>query len=169
MLPPFLVFKGVANSYITCKFQTYPDHGHYTCQKDGWIDEEIMNKWIDLVLIPWKNAKVPGIVPLLILDAYRVHMMGSVVNRIQSLGIEVMHILPGCTYLCQPVDVETNKTFKNGMQEKWEDWMLEDDGIANGVTKEPPRRFIAEWLVDVYLCTPAQTVNCEECMDENWV
>jgi hypothetical protein len=44
------------------------------------MDKEIMNKWIDLIPVPWKNAQVPGIVPLLILDAYCVHMMGSVVN-----------------------------------------------------------------------------------------
>ena len=34
---------------------------------------------------------------------------------------EAMHIPPGCTYFCQPVDVGINKTLKNGMQEKWED------------------------------------------------
>ena len=37
--------------------------------------------------------------------------------------------------------------------------MLEGDRIANGVAKEPPRRLIAEWLIDVYLHTPAQTVR----------
>ena len=123
------------------------------------MDKEIMNKWIDLVLLPRKNTKAPGIVLLLILDAYRVHMMWSVVNRIQSLGIEVMHIPPSCTYLCQLVDIGINKTLKNGMREKCEDWMLEGDGITNGVAKEPPRCLIAKWLIDVYLCTPSQTVR----------
>ena len=44
------------------------------------MDKEIMNKWIDLIPIPWKNTKVPSIVPFLILDAYRVHIMGYIVN-----------------------------------------------------------------------------------------
>ena len=46
-----------------------------------------MNEWIDVILQPWKdqhNANNPSIQPpILILDAYRVHQMDSVVNRIQ--------------------------------------------------------------------------------------
>jgi hypothetical protein len=42
-------------------------------------------------------------------------MMGSIVNRIQALGIEVQHIPGGCTYLYQPVDVGVNKPIKKEM------------------------------------------------------
>ena len=51
MLPSMLIFKGVPNGNDR-KFVTYLDHGHYACQKKAWIDEEMMNKWIDLILIP---------------------------------------------------------------------------------------------------------------------
>ena len=44
------------------------------------MDEDITNKWIDIILILWKNAKASGIVPILILDAYCVHMMGNIIN-----------------------------------------------------------------------------------------
>jgi hypothetical protein len=30
----------------------FPEGGHYVCQKKAWMDEEMMNKWIDLVLVP---------------------------------------------------------------------------------------------------------------------
>ena len=53
------------------------------------MDESMMNLWIDEVLIPWKNTKDPTIVSVLILDAYEVHMMGSMGYLIQVLGIEV--------------------------------------------------------------------------------
>jgi hypothetical protein len=86
-------------------------------------------------------------------------MMGTVVNRIQSLGIEVIRIPPGCTYLCQPADIGINKMIKCGMREKWEDWMLEGEGIVNGAAKEPLRKLVAEWLVDVYSNIPGQTVR----------
>jgi hypothetical protein len=158
MLPPMLIFKGATNGCIAnCEFVTYPDGGHYSCQKKAWMDEGMMNRWIDQVLVPWKMTMPPGVVPILVLDAYRVHMMGSIVNRIQSLGIEVLHIPAGCTYLCQPVDVGINKTIKCGMREKWEDWMLEGDGIVNGVAKEPTRKQVAEWLLDVYNNIPKET------------
>jgi hypothetical protein len=123
------------------------------------MDDHAMDKWIDLVLIPWKIDKAPGIVPLLILDAYHVHMMGNIVNRIQSLGIEVVHIPPGCMYLCQPIDVGINKVIKSGMRNKWEDWMIEGDGLVNSVAKEPSRRFVAEWILDVYKNIPCQTAR----------
>ena len=114
-----LIFKGATNGCMAnCEFGKYPDHGHYGCQKKAWMGVEMMHKWIDLMLVPWRQTTTPGIVPLLILDVYRVHMMGTVVNRIQTLGIEVIHIPPGCIYLCQPVDIGTNKMIKCGMQEK---------------------------------------------------
>ena len=159
MLPPMLIFKGAVNGCISHEFVTYPDEGHYACQKKAWMDEEMMSKWIDDVRIPWQNEKGPMVIPILILDAYRFHMMGNIVNRIQSLVIEVVHIPPFCTYLCQPVDGGINKSIKSRMREKWENWMVAGDGIVNGVAKEPTRQFVAEWVVDVYMKLPAQTVQ----------
>jgi hypothetical protein len=43
------------------------------------MDKEMMHKWIDLMLIPWRQTTMPGVVSLLILDVYHVHMMGMVV------------------------------------------------------------------------------------------
>ena len=77
-------------------------------------------------------------------------MMGTVVNHIQSIGIEVIHIATGCTYLCQLIDVGINETIKCGMREKWEDWMLQGEGIVDGAAKEPIQKLVAEWIVYVY-------------------
>jgi hypothetical protein len=78
-------------------------------------------------------------------------MMGNMVNWIQSLGVEVMYIPVGCTYLCQPVDVGINKSIKTGMRGKWENWMVKGDRIVNGIAKEPSQKLVAEWLFDVYM------------------
>lgn len=67
---------------------------------------------------------MPGVVPIIILDVYSVHMMGTIVNQIQLHGIEVVHILPSCKYLSQGVDVGLNKTITTRMGGKWEDWMV---------------------------------------------
>ena len=71
-----------------------------------------MDKWNGHVLIPCQNTKVPSVVPLLILDLYLIHMMGNIMNRIQSFGIEVIRIPASCTYLCQLVDVGMNKSIE---------------------------------------------------------
>jgi hypothetical protein len=161
MLSPFLIFKGKPQGRIALReFGTYPDAGKYACQEKAWMDESKMNEWIDVVLQPWKENRDqnnPSLEPpILILDAYRVHQMGSVVNRIQSMGIEVVHIPAGCTYLCQPIDVGINKPIKSRLCQKWEDWMTEGDGIVDGVAKEPSRKLVAEWVVEVYNSIPEE-------------
>jgi hypothetical protein len=161
MLTPFMIFRGAANGRIVKnEFQTYPVDGKYACQAKAWMDEVNMHLWIDLVLKPYNDAKEerdPGGQPLvLILDSYRVHMIGSVVNKLNQMGIEVIHIPGGCTYLCQPVDVGINKPLKAAMRAKWEEWMAEGGGIVNGCAKEPSRKQIAEWLVGAYTNIPEQ-------------
>ena len=114
------------------------------------MDESMMILWINEVLIPWKNTKDPTIVPLLILDAYLINMIGSIVNRIQALGIEVQHIPGSCTYLCQSVGVGVNKPIKKEMTTQREDLMTEGDEMTAGVAKEPTRKLLAEWIVEAY-------------------
>jgi hypothetical protein len=46
----------------------------------------------------------------------------------------------------QPIDVGINKTIKCGMHEKWEDWMLEGEGIVDDAAKEPTRKLVEEWI-----------------------
>ena len=111
----------------------------------------MMNKWIDLVLIPWKISRDPRVVPLLVLNAYRINMMGSVGNHIQSLGMEVQHIPASCTY------VGINRPIKKGMTEQWEEWMMTGGGVTGGVAKPPFRRQVAEWIVWSYKAITEQT------------
>ncbi len=95
MLPLEVVFKGKPNGHITKKeFATFPTSHHYNCQDVAWMDEAVMLAWVDQVLRPYKETTPEDIVPILILDSYRCHMMAWVVQKIQELGVEVKHI-PG--------------------------------------------------------------------------
>ena len=66
----------------------------------------------------------------------------------------MVHIPPGCTYLCQPIDAEINKPIKVHLCRKWEDWMIDGEGIIDGIAKEPTRKMVAEWLEEVYSTMP---------------
>ena len=66
------------------------------------------------------------------------------------MGIEVLHIPAGCTYLCQTIDVGINKPLKWRLCEEWEHWMVDGEVIFNGQAKEPPHKMVVEWLVEVY-------------------
>jgi len=50
--------------------------------------------WVDNILAPYVATAPEGIVPILFLDAFSVHLIESVVSRIQELGVEVVPI-PG--------------------------------------------------------------------------
>jgi hypothetical protein len=124
LLHPMLIFKGNASGLVEKNdFEIYPQECIYAFQPKAWMGESMMNLWINEVLIPWKNTKDTIIVPLLILDTYRVHMMGRIVNCIQALVFEVQHILSCCTYLCQLVDNGFNKPIKKEKPIQGEDWM----------------------------------------------
>ena len=159
VLTPLLVFKGAPNGRIERnEFVTYPDDIEYACQSNAWMDERVMHIWIDRILKPYIDQAPPGIVPLLLLDSYRCHMMKSTVNAIEGLGVEVEHIPGGCTSLCQPVDVGVNKPFKSRMRKLWEEWMI-STGLHQGKIDPPTRKHIAEWCSVSSQDLPAQMVR----------
>ncbi len=94
----------------------------YRVQGKAWFSEDIMLEWIEDVLKPYVANIPPGIVPILFLDSFTVHKMGSVVNAIQALGIEIDFIPPGCTSMVQPVDVGYNKPFKAKLREQYRNY-----------------------------------------------
>ena len=91
------------------------------------MDEIRMQEWVHVVLAAYitDTPPPPGIVPVILLDAYRVHMCQAVVDSIQALGIEVIHIPGGCTGLLQPLDVGINRPYTVRIRAKWEEWMMD--------------------------------------------
>jgi hypothetical protein len=131
---------------------TLPSGAHYEVQKKAWMDEQVMIRWVAEVLAPYVEGAPEEIVPVLFLDSYRAHMMASVVERIQALGIDVFHIPGGCTGLCQPVDVGFNKPFKTLMCKQWDEWMMSkwEQITAADNTPKPTRRIVSEWVLAAY-------------------
>jgi hypothetical protein len=66
------------------------------------MDEWCMLLWIDHIHGPYLvvNPPTPGIQPVILLDAYRCHMMALVITKISKLGIKVIHISGRYTGLC---------------------------------------------------------------------
>jgi hypothetical protein len=146
VLPLRIVFKGKPDGRIArSEFATYPTTHHYRCQDNAWLDERVMMEWVDNVLKPYVANAPDHVIPLLILESYRCHMMASVVTRIQELGIEVKHVPGGCTSLCLPVDVGFNKQFKDRVRRQWMSRMI-SEGIIHGTTSSPQRRNVAGWV-----------------------
>ena len=158
-LCPMLIFKGERDGRIVKReFPHFPPVCIYACQIKAWMDEDAMLKWVQEVLEPYVSTAPPNIVPLLILDSYRCHMMASVVQKIQDLGVEVEHLPGGCTGHLQPLDVGLNKPIKTRIRQQWEDWMLEE-GMATGVVVTPSREQIVYWTITAFQDIPVDMVR----------
>ena len=149
ILRPFIVFKRKCDGKIACEFQNpgksgYPVDCSYIWQEQAWMDEAMMLQWVKEVLEPWSKYVPDGIVPYLLLDSYKCHLMSSVVHAIQDLRIEVDHIPGGCTGLVQPLDMGVNKPLKNRIRRKC---MLEE-GLEMTVSKPPTWQQIATWVME---------------------
>ena len=147
VLPPLIVYKAKVSGRIIRETRDYPEGCSYATQPNAWMDERVCMQWVDEVVTPWVATAPEHIVPMLILDSYRCHLMESVVTKIQDLGVEVKHIPGGLTSLCQPVDVGINKPLKNRIRRKWEQYMIYI-GIEQVKTQPPSRQMMAQWCID---------------------
>ena len=149
LLPPMFIFKAKPGGCVQRELSNFPEGAVYTVHHNAWMDKSVMLQWVDRVLKSWSETVPENIMPYLLLDSYKVHLMTTVTRQIETLGIEVDHIPGGCMGLAQPIDIEIGKHFKNRVQHKWEDWML-DGAIDEEVTKPPTHLQVVEWCCNSF-------------------
>jgi hypothetical protein len=88
-----------------------PGEAIFAVQKNGWIDEELMLKWIESVWAPYVSTK--SSICVLLLDACSAHFAPSVSSKFAELGTLVIPLPPGETSKVQVLDVGVNKPFKD--------------------------------------------------------
>ena len=133
----------------------------YACQKKAWFDKAVMNQWIDEVLAPDVATAPAGIMPILFLDSFLVHLKGSIVQKIQDLGVPVEFISPGCTGMLQPVDIGLNKAIKVKMRRtEYNAWLLEQD--PDQPIPGTTRCNASDWII------PAQKNITDETLKNAW-
>ena len=145
LLKPLIVLNGKPVARIeTREFPTFPQDNFYACQDRAWMDERVMQLWVRLVLKPYVEEAPPGVQSLILLDSYCCHMMASVVNVINDLGVQIETIPGGCTGLCQPIDIGIGKALKSRARHLWEEWMI-DEGVDNAVLCPPSCLLLTHW------------------------
>ncbi len=136
---------------------TLPADSIYRLNKKAWFNEQIMLDWIKHVLAPYIATVPPGIIPILFLDQFRVHKMGSIVNAIQALGVQVEFIPAGCTGLVQPVNLGFNKAFKCKMREEFLKWMMLQD--PNVLIPGSTRHDVTQLIIDAQNNISIETIR----------
>ena len=113
------------------------------------MDERVTLRWVEDVLALYVALAPPGIIPVILLDSFRCHIMASVVNVIQDLGCKVVHIPGSCTGLVQPLDVGYNKLFKMRIRTAWEEYMI-NNMCVNGTIALSLREEVSHWISEAY-------------------
>jgi len=146
VLPPFVVYKGPKGGTIDSReLPCHPDGAVYTVQTKAWFDERVMLQWVKQVLAPYVTTAPVGIIPILFLDSFKVHLLSSVTNAIQNTGCQVDYIPAGCTGLVQPIDVGINKPYKSNMTKVFTGWLSDQD--PNLPIRAPKREDVSAWIL----------------------
>ena len=113
------------------------------------MDKACILQWMNDALKPYVAFAALGIIPGLLLDSYRYHMMSSDVEAINDIGVNVEHIPEGCTGLCQHVDVGSKTFFK---RKKKEECMIEIGLIEETSEMNMPHcQHFDYWVSQAYL------------------
>ena len=96
------------------------------------MSKTLMLTWIEQSLAPHVANAPDGIIRLLFLDSFSVHLMGSVHHAIN-------------TGVVQPVDVGYNKPFKGLIRDQYKEWMVKD---SEDLSKPLHRVDIACWIAE---------------------
>ncbi|QQP49044.1 Pogo ele1 orf1-h 1e-40-j 4, partial [Caligus rogercresseyi] len=120
-LPPYLILKRK-----TIPKEPMPAGIIVRAQEKGWMDTELVVDWLKVV---W--GRRPGALTkkrnMLVLDAYRGHLMEPVKQLAQSMNGDLVIILGGMTSQLQVLDVVVNKPFKVNLRKRYTEWLLSDN------------------------------------------
>ena len=88
---------------------------------------------------------------LLIMDSSKSHLV-DVPDHFKGYNTEVKMINAGMTPLLQFIDTHINKSFKNKLREKWEDWMAHgiEEFTKSGNRRRAAYDLIATWIFDAW-------------------
>ncbi|KAG7364517.1 DDE superfamily endonuclease [Nitzschia inconspicua] len=155
-LKPMLIFKGTPNGHIARReLPALPQRNELVmvCQEAAWQDDNNMAKWIDLCLVPYLQEYGQGAAAILYLDAFTAHFSASTKAKLETQGVQLRAIPPGCTGLVQPIDVGVGKPFKDRVRQKWIEWMMRQDAEAPVMTNAS-RADCAAWVAESWRNLP---------------
>jgi hypothetical protein len=81
----------------------------------GWINEEIMQRYLHDVLLPYTNS-LPA---ALILDSYPAHFTPAVRDAAAAMNLQLIQVPGGCTSVLQPLDVSFNGPLLMKRKQLW--------------------------------------------------
>jgi hypothetical protein len=147
ILKLMVVYQGAPRGCIALReLPLHPHECHYAMQKKAWFDKAVMLDWVENVLAPYVATTPAGVIPIVFLDSFKVHLLESVAYAIKSLSVEIKFIPAKCTSLVQPIDVGFNKPYKSNMSKIYIDFMMDQD--SSQPLRGATRLKVSQWIIN---------------------
>jgi hypothetical protein len=100
-LNPICIFKGKKLP----RGQTIPDGIIVWFQEKGWMNSELMKKYIDILVEDRVDKGIDKEPALMVYDSFSGHLEETVKQKFGQNYFNLAVIPGGCTSMCQPLDV----------------------------------------------------------------
>uniref|UniRef100_A0A8D0DA03 HTH CENPB-type domain-containing protein n=1 Tax=Sander lucioperca TaxID=283035 RepID=A0A8D0DA03_SANLU len=120
-LPPYVILKRK-----TMPKETMPAGIIVRAQEKGWMDTDLVVDWLKVV---WgrRCGALHKKRNMLVLDAFRGHLMEPVKTQLRKMNGDLVIIPGGMTSQLQVLDVVVNKSFKDNLCKRYTEWLLSGD------------------------------------------
>jgi len=172
--PPICIFKGKRLS----RGEQIPPDVVVWFQKNGWMDTNLMIKYIDYLNDNLRsNGSNRHIPRMMVFDSFKGHLEESVKRKFRDSGFDLAVIPGGLTSICQPLDVTINKPFKDNLRKEWHLWMASGGAglTTGGNLKRAKLSDVCRWVKHSWESISSETIiqsfeTCDisnEIIDEN--
>ena len=126
VLPPQLVYQGKTPR---CLPQVeFPNQWHITYTENHWCNESTMKEYIDKIILPYVKQKRIDLKlsvdypALVIFDNFKGQCTKELLSTLDDNNINVILIPANCTDRLQPLDISVNKSVKEFLRAKFQEW-----------------------------------------------
>ncbi len=88
-------------------------------QKNGWMDVDLMKRYIEYLNDIRTNNKSSKVLTMMIYDSFSRYLEESIKKDFSNSDIDLAVIPDRLTSICQPLDVAINKLFKDNLRKEW--------------------------------------------------
>ena len=151
---PMVIFKRK-----TMPKEKFPEGIVVAVNPKGWMNVEMMKFWLENV---WQKRRGSFFKPksLLIYESARAHLTEEVKKEVTKQS-QLAVIPGGLTKKVQPLDLSSNKPFKDNMKNHWDAWMKE--GVHEFTKSKKMKRAsystVCHWIVQSWKNVSEETIK----------
>lgn len=160
-LPPQLIYQGKTTKCLPTV--SFPQTWHVTHTPNHWANEVTTVAYINKILLPYITSihECKGVTSsaLVIFDRFKGQCTPRILSLLSSNNIHIAVVPGNCTIRLQPLDVSVNKSVKEFIRGKFQQWYSDqirkciDGGIKDKVVDlklSIVKPLGAQWLKEAY-------------------